>query len=90
MTPFSGWTCKTESNKDQAQQAESAMTVAIRFSNLILAMRAICVAHSTLPNLLTLASPFVAVVCLVPRNIMIHCGLLNQCFYTSFYPLFNI
>ena len=78
---FSFWvdlkTCATEGH---VQHNESAIVVSVRFSDLILVMRATYLAHSSLTDLLTCVCPSNTNMCLVPVNTVIHCGSFNQCF----------
>jgi hypothetical protein len=80
---------KTDATKGHVQQDESATIVAVRLSDLILAMRATYLPYSSLTNLLTCVCSSATNICQVPINIMVHCGSCNQCFYTFCYPLFR-
>jgi hypothetical protein len=79
---FSFWVdLKTDATEGHVQHNESAITDPVKFSDLILVMRATYLAHSSLADLLTCVCPSTTSTCPVPINTAIHCGLFNMCCY---------
>jgi hypothetical protein len=83
---FSFWVDpKTDATEGHVQHNESAIADPVKFSDLILVMRATYLAHSSLTDLLTCVCPSTISICVCPApiNTAIHCGLFN----TFRYPL---